>query len=97
MRYFCTICSKTYGLGEPRSRCDSGGPLELSSPPASLADIGHEPPAVWRYAALLLPVAEETRVSLGEQTTSLIMTDVGGELSSSGPPLSQRDLGSPRP
>ena len=80
MWYFCTICSETYGLGEPRWRCDCGGPLELSSPPASLADIGQEPSAVWRYAALLPPVAEEARISLGEQATPLIMTDLGARL-----------------
>ena len=80
MRYFCTICGEIYGLGEPRWRCDCGGPLELSSPPASLADIGQEPSAVWRYAALLPPVAEEARISLGEQATPLIMTDLGARL-----------------
>ena len=80
MRYFCTICGETYSLGEPRWRCDCGGPLELSSPPASLADIGQERSAVWRYAALLPPVAEDARVSLGEQPTPLILTDLGARL-----------------
>jgi len=35
---------------------------------------------VWRYAALLPPVAEEARISLGEQATPLVMTDLGARL-----------------
>jgi len=74
VRYFCTACGAAYGLGEPRWRCDCGGILELSSPPASLADIDQQRSGVWRYAALLPPVPESARVSLGEQATPLIMS-----------------------
>lgn len=80
MRYFCTVCGKTYDLGEPLWRCSCGGALELSSSPASLADIDAERSGVWRYASLLPPVAEDARVSLGEQTTPLIMSDLGAHL-----------------
>ena len=80
MRYFCTVCGETYGLEEPRWRCNCGGPLELTSPPASLADIDQERSGVWRYASLLPSVSEEARVSLGEQTTPLVMSDLGARL-----------------
>jgi len=80
VRYFCTVCGETYGLGEPRWRCACGGALELTSPPASLVDIGQGPSAVWRYAALLPPVAQDARISLGEQATPLISSDLGARL-----------------
>lgn len=80
MRYFCIVCGKTYDLGEPRWRCSCGEPLELSSAPASLADIDAKRSGVWRYASLLPPVAEDARVSLGEQTTPLIMSELGAHL-----------------
>jgi len=75
VRYICTVCDETYSVAEARWRCCCGGTLELSSPPVSLTDIDNARSGVWRYSSLLPPVAEEARVSLGEQTTPLIMSN----------------------
>lgn len=80
MRYFCTACGETYGLELHRWRCRCGGALEFSLPPVSPADIDHGRSGVWRYASLLPPVAENGRISLGEQTTPLLMSDLGARL-----------------
>lgn len=75
MRYVCTACGDSYGLEDLRWRCDCGGSLELTSPPARSGDIDVGASGVWRYASLLPPVVEGSRVSLGEQTTPLIRSD----------------------
>jgi threonine synthase len=80
MRYFCTVCGETYGLEQPWWRCRCGGALEFSLPPVSLTDVDQERSGVWRYASLLPPVAENARISLGEQTTPLLMSDLGAHL-----------------
>ena len=61
-------------------RCRCGNPLDLTSPPVSLADIDQARSGVWRYAALLPAAPEEARISLGEQTTPLVTTDLGAQL-----------------
>src|SRR4051794_12617170 len=80
MRYVCTVCNETYGLEAPRWRCRCGNPLDLTSPPVSLADIDQARSGVWRYASLLPTVSEEAMISLGEQTTPLVMSDLGAQL-----------------
>jgi threonine synthase len=49
-------------------------------PPVSLADVDQKRSGVWRYASLLPPVAENGRISLGEQATPLLMSDLGAHL-----------------
>jgi threonine synthase len=80
MQYFCTSCGEIYDPVLLRSRCGCGGALEFSLPPVSLTEIDQERSGVWRYASLLPPVPENERISLGEQATPLLMSDLGAGL-----------------
>lgn len=80
MCYFCGVCGKTYGLEHLRWRCDCGEAVEFGLPPVSLADFDQELSGVWRYAALLPGGTAGGRVSLGEQATPLLDSDLGAHL-----------------
>ncbi len=77
-RYTCSACRAAHPVSEARWRCDCNGVLDVGLRAVSLEDIDRGRSGVWRYASLLPPLAEAARVTLGEQTTPLIHSDILG-------------------
>ena len=69
----CQRCGYTYPIDTRSWQCTCGGLFELDRvPPFQMDRVDRSDPSLWRYAALLPPVVDQHRVSLGEGLTPLL-------------------------
>jgi threonine synthase len=69
----CQRCGYTYPIDTRSWQCTCGGVFELDGAPPFREDrIDRSDHSLWRYAALLPPVVDQHRVSLGEGLTPLL-------------------------
>jgi len=74
LTYHCTLCYRRYKSTELRWRCDCGGVLELERPHYSGQFCDTSATGVWRYPWLLPEIDPNSRISLGEPTTPLVLS-----------------------
>ncbi|WP_206673539.1 threonine synthase [Pseudactinotalea terrae] len=71
----CVVCGTTYPVTSLTWRCRCGGVLDVTAfgPHLDVAALPDGPTSMWRYADVL-PVPLDTRVSLGEGLTPLVVS-----------------------
>jgi threonine synthase len=77
-RLVCTACDESYGLDDPRWRCDCGAPLDITLQPAfDPYRIARRPPNMWRYREAIPLFHDASVVSFEEGLTPLLPMQFG--------------------